>query len=127
MNREHAYKASIDAITAAGTDPDQAGVMTSYLTRSYYRCASSRSRPRNAVDQQIKSSTSKWRATSRSVFNHHYGETFVLPKRGDPRRVARVLTAPGLDGRKMSKSYHGKHRVRCSRAKKAICASCAST
>ena len=35
-------------------------------------------------------------------FNHHFGETFVLPDAviGDS-----VATLPGLDGRKMSKSY----------------------
>jgi tryptophanyl-tRNA synthetase len=35
-------------------------------------------------------------------FNHHFGETFVLPEAviGD-----HIATLPGLDGRKMSKSY----------------------
>jgi tryptophanyl-tRNA synthetase len=35
-------------------------------------------------------------------FNHHFGETFVLPEAviGD-----NIATLPGLDGRKMSKSY----------------------
>ena len=35
-------------------------------------------------------------------FNHHYGETFVLP---DAVTRDEVATLPGLDGRKMSKSY----------------------
>jgi len=35
-------------------------------------------------------------------FNHHYGETFVVP---EPRIDERVMTIPGTDGRKMSKSY----------------------
>lgn len=35
-------------------------------------------------------------------FNHDYGETFVLP---EPRILEEVATVPGLDGRKMSKSY----------------------
>ncbi len=35
-------------------------------------------------------------------FNHHYGETFVLPEAVTRDEVA---TLPGLDGRKMSKSY----------------------
>jgi tryptophanyl-tRNA synthetase len=35
-------------------------------------------------------------------FNHHFGETFVLP---DPVIGDNVATLPGLDGRKMSKSY----------------------
>jgi tryptophanyl-tRNA synthetase len=35
-------------------------------------------------------------------FNHVYGETFVLP---EPLIDDRLATVPGLDGRKMSKSY----------------------
>ncbi len=35
-------------------------------------------------------------------FNHHYGETFVLP---EARILEDVKTIPGLDGAKMSKSY----------------------
>ena len=37
------------------------------------------------------------------TFNHQYGETFVLP---EPLIDERVMTIPGLDGRKMSKSYN---------------------
>jgi tryptophanyl-tRNA synthetase len=36
-------------------------------------------------------------------FNHHFGETFVLPEAAINENVA---TLPGLDGRKMSKSYN---------------------
>ena len=36
-------------------------------------------------------------------FNHTYGETFVLP---EPLINAELATIPGLDGQKMSKSYH---------------------
>ena len=35
-------------------------------------------------------------------FNHHFGETFVLP---DAVIGDNIATLPGLDGRKMSKSY----------------------
>ncbi len=35
-------------------------------------------------------------------FNHVYGDTFVLP---DPYILPQVAVVPGLDGRKMSKSY----------------------
>lgn len=35
-------------------------------------------------------------------FNHHYGETFVIP---ESKIDESVMTIPGLDGRKMSKSY----------------------
>ncbi|HET6245519.1 MAG: tryptophan--tRNA ligase [Bacteroidetes bacterium] len=36
-------------------------------------------------------------------FNHHYGDTFVLP---EPRIDEQVMTVPGIDGQKMSKSYN---------------------
>ena len=35
-------------------------------------------------------------------FNHHFGETFVLPK---PQVLDQSAKVPGLDGQKMSKSY----------------------
>jgi len=35
-------------------------------------------------------------------FNHQYGETFVIP---EPKIDDKVMTIPGTDGRKMSKSY----------------------
>jgi len=37
-----------------------------------------------------------------SSFNHKYGETFVLP---EARISEELMTIPGVDGRKMSKSY----------------------
>ena len=37
-----------------------------------------------------------------STFNNQYGETFVLP---DPKIDENVMTVPGTDGQKMSKSY----------------------
>ena len=36
-------------------------------------------------------------------FNHHFGETFVLPK---PRVLESTAKVPGTDGEKMSKSYN---------------------
>ncbi len=35
-------------------------------------------------------------------FNHHYGDTFVIP---ESKIDESVMTIPGIDGRKMSKSY----------------------
>lgn len=37
-----------------------------------------------------------------AAFNHQYGETFVLP---EPKIEEQVMTIPGTDGQKMSKSY----------------------
>ena len=36
-------------------------------------------------------------------FNHVFGETFVIP---EPAIEENVATVPGIDGQKMSKSYH---------------------
>jgi tryptophanyl-tRNA synthetase len=36
-------------------------------------------------------------------FNHHYGDTFVIP---EPRIDEQVMVVPGTDGQKMSKSYN---------------------
>lgn len=38
-----------------------------------------------------------------SSFNHQFGETFVIP---DPLIDDKVMTIPGIDGQKMSKSYN---------------------
>jgi tryptophanyl-tRNA synthetase len=38
-----------------------------------------------------------------SSFNHHYGETFILP---EAKIDERVMIVPGIDGQKMSKSYN---------------------
>ena len=45
----------------------------------------------------------KWRRDIAQRFNHHYGDTFVLPEAviGEDTAVLK-----GLDGRKMSKSYN---------------------
>ncbi len=37
-----------------------------------------------------------------TAFNNHYGETFVVP---EPKISEEVMTIPGTDGQKMSKSY----------------------
>lgn len=37
-----------------------------------------------------------------STFNHRYGETFVVP---EPKIDENIMTIPGTDGQKMSKSY----------------------
>ena len=38
-----------------------------------------------------------------STFNHQFGETFVIP---EPMIDGKVMTIPGTDGQKMSKSYN---------------------
>ena len=52
--------------------------------------------------ERIRCSISRSVATWRGSFNHHFGETFVLPKAKILEASAKV---PGVDGEKMSKSY----------------------
>ena len=103
LNRAHAYKAAVDKNRAE---------------RRGRRCRRHRgpvhvpgADGRRHPDVQratrcrwaaTRSSTSRWRATSRQRFNHLYGEHFALPEAVIDEHVA---TLPGLDGRKMSKSY----------------------
>ena len=44
------------------------------------------------------------------MFNSRYGETFVLP---EPKIEEGVAVIPGLDGRKMSKSYNNTIQLFC--------------
>jgi tryptophanyl-tRNA synthetase len=102
LNRAHAYKASVDKNIAAGTDPDaqvSAGLfMYPVLMAADILMFKAHKIPvgRDQV-QHIEMA----RAIAQS-FNHLYGEHFVLPEAAVDESVA---TLPGLDGRKMSKSY----------------------
>ena len=102
LNRAHAYKASVDKNLAAGTDPDAdvtAGLfMYPVLMAADILMFKAHKIPvgRDQV-QHIEMA----RDIAQS-FNHLYGEHFVLPQAAIDESVAML---PGLDGRKMSKSY----------------------
>ena len=102
LNRAHAYKAAVDKNNAAGNDPDadvSAGLfMYPVLMAADILMFKARKVPvgRDQV-QHIEMA----RDLAQS-FNHLYGEHFVLPAAEIEESVA---TLPGLDGRKMSKSY----------------------
>lgn len=102
LNRAHAYKASVDKNTAAQADPDAdvtAGLfMYPVLMAADILMFNAHKVPvgRDQV-QHIEMA----RDIAQS-FNHRYGEHFVLPEAAIEESVA---TLPGLDGRKMSKSY----------------------
>ncbi len=102
LNRAHAYKASVDKNTAAGTDPDTdvtAGLfMYPVLMAADILMFKSHKIPVGR-DQIQHIEMARDMAQS---FNHLYGEHFVLP---EAAIEASVATLPGLDGRKMSKSY----------------------
>ncbi|HET6906894.1 MAG TPA: tryptophan--tRNA ligase [Rhodanobacteraceae bacterium] len=113
MNRAHAYKAAVDANTASGEDPD-AGINLGLYSYPVLMAADILIFNANQVPvgrdqvQHIEMTRDigqrfnhiygkAWRATSGSK-----GDPFVLPEVVLEEHVA---TLPGLDGRKMSKSY----------------------
>jgi len=102
MNRAHAYKASVQANEEAGEDPDYAITMGLF---SYPILMAADILIFNANDVPVGRDQIQHVEMARDIaarFNHHYGDTFVLPKAVVDDEVA-VLQ--GLDGRKMSKSY----------------------
>ena len=102
LNRAHAYKASVDKNTAAGADPDtdvSAGLfMYPVLMGADILMFNAHHVPVGR-DQVQHIEMARDMAHS---FNHRYGEHFVAPLAAIEESVA---TLPGLDGRKMSKSY----------------------
>ena len=105
MNRAHAYKASVDANLAEGQDPDAAITMGLY---SYPILMAADILMFNAHKVPVGRDQVQHIEMARDVaarFNHLFGqgrEFFVLPEAQVDEQVA---TLPGLDGRKMSKSY----------------------
>ena len=102
LNRAHAYKAQVDKNTAAGSDPDtdvSAGLfMYPVLMGADILMFNAHHVPVGR-DQVQHIEMARDMAHS---FNHRYGEHFVAPQAAIEESVA---TLPGLDGRKMSKSY----------------------
>ena len=105
MNRAHAYKASVDANTAAGEDPDAGITMGLY---SYPILMAADILMFNAHKVPVGRDQIQHIEMARDVaarFNHLFGagrDYFTLPEAVIEESVA---TLPGLDGRKMSKSY----------------------
>jgi tryptophanyl-tRNA synthetase len=102
LNRAHAYKAAQDKNAAAGTEPDD-GVTAGLFMYPVLMAADILMFNAHQVpvgrDQIQHIEMARDMAAS---FNHLYGEYFVLPEAVVDDNVA---TLPGLDGRKMSKSY----------------------
>ncbi|MBB5209198.1 tryptophan--tRNA ligase [Chiayiivirga flava] len=105
MNRSHAYKAAIDANLDAGEDAD-AGVTMGLF--SYPILMAADILMFNAHKVPVGRDQIQHIEMARDIaarFNHLFGngrEFFVLPEAAIEESVA---TLPGLDGRKMSKSY----------------------
>jgi len=102
LNRAHAYKASVDKNTAAGVDPDSdvtAGLFMYPVLMGADILMFNAHKVPVGRDQIQHIEMARDMANS---FNHRYGEHFVPPQAEIEESVA---TLPGLDGRKMSKSY----------------------
>ena len=105
MNRSHAYKASTDVNQAAGEDID-AGITMGLF--SYPILMAADILMFNAHTVPVGRDQVQHIEMTRDIaqrFNHLFGqgrELFVLPEASIDDEVA---TLPGLDGRKMSKSY----------------------
>ena len=102
LNRAHAYKAVVDKNAAAGLDADadvNAGLfMYPVLMGADILMFNAHKVPvgRDQVQHLEMARDMAY------AFNHRYGEHFVAPQEVIDDQVA---TLPGLDGRKMSKSY----------------------
>jgi tryptophanyl-tRNA synthetase len=102
LNRAHAYKAAVDKNTATQNEPDD-GVTAGLFMYPVLMAADILMFNAHQVpvgrDQIQHIEMARDMASS---FNHLYGEHFTLPEAVIEESVA---TLPGLDGRKMSKSY----------------------
>ncbi|OYT85656.1 MAG: tryptophan--tRNA ligase [Burkholderiales bacterium PBB6] len=105
MNRAHAYKGAVDANVAAGEDPDAGITMGLY---SYPILMAADILMFNAHRVPVGKDQVQHIEMARDVaqrFNHLFGrgeDFFVLP---EAEVEAEMELLPGLDGRKMSKSY----------------------
>ncbi|MBZ0222376.1 MAG: tryptophan--tRNA ligase [Dokdonella sp.] len=104
LNRAHAYKAAVDANTAAGEDVD-AGVSAGLYMYPVLMAADILIF--NAHEVPVGRDQIQHIEMARDIgqrFNHLYAEEyFTLP---EARIEENVATLPGTDGRKMSKSYN---------------------
>ncbi|MEJ7930687.1 tryptophan--tRNA ligase [Ramlibacter sp. AN1015] len=102
LNRAHAYKASVDKNLADGRDPDAdvtAGLFMYPVLMAADIIMFNAHKVPVGRDQIQHIEMARDIAQS---FNHLYGPHFTLPEAAIDEAVA---TLPGLDGRKMSKSY----------------------
>jgi tryptophanyl-tRNA synthetase len=102
LNRAHAYKASVDKNVSANLDPDHevsAGLFMYPVLMAADILLFHAHKVPVGRDQIQHIEMARDLASS---FNHRYGEHLVLPEAVIEGHVA---TLPGLDGRKMSKSY----------------------
>lgn len=111
MNRSHAYKASVDANRESGnTDPDDGVTMGLF---SYPILMAADILMFNAKHIPVGKDQIQHIEMARDIagrFNHSYAELFVHPE----PMIDDPIIIPGLDGRKMSKSYDNTIPLFCS-------------
>jgi tryptophanyl-tRNA synthetase len=103
MNKAHAYKALVAEAEAAGVEDGDAGISMGVYTYPILMAADIIAFDANLVP--VGKDQVQHIEIARDIaqrFNHTYGETLVLPAAAVDADVAVI---PGLDGRKMSKSY----------------------
>ena len=113
LNRAHAYKAAVDRNVAEDADPD-AGITAGLFMYPVLMAADILMFRADSVPvgrDQVQHIEMARDFGAR--FNHLYGDHFVLPEAAIEESVA---TLPGLDGRKMSKSYDNTIPLFASRA-----------
>jgi tryptophanyl-tRNA synthetase len=103
MNRAHAYKSAVAENESGGSkDPDK-GVTMGLFCYPILMSADILMFKANKVP--VGKDQKQHVEMARDIaqrFNHHYGDTFLLP---DAVIAEHTALLPGLDGRKMSKSY----------------------
>ncbi|ENO88077.1 tryptophan--tRNA ligase [Thauera linaloolentis] len=102
LNRAHAYKAAVDKNTAEGADPDAGVNMGLYMYPVLMAADILMFKAHTVPVGRDQIQHIEMARDIAGSFNHLYGEHFVLPEAAIDASVA---TLPGLDGRKMSKSY----------------------
>ena len=103
LNRAHAYKAAVEANTNAGKPPDaeiNAGLFNYPVLMAADILAYGSHVVPVGIDQKQHVEIAQDIA---GVVNSTYGKVLTIPK---PLIHERLMTMPGIDGRKMSKNYY---------------------
>ena len=102
LNRAHAYKAQVDKNTAAGVDVDADVTMGLFMYPVLMAADILMFKAHRIPVGRDQVQHIEMARDMAQSFNHLYGEHLVLPEAAVDESVALL---PGLDGRKMSKSY----------------------
>jgi len=102
LNRAHAYKASVDKNNAAGQDPDADVTAGLFMYPVLMGADILMFNPHKVPVGRDQVQHIEMARDMANSFNHRYGQHFVLPEAAVEDNVALL---PGVDGRKMSKSY----------------------